>query len=249
MFYIIKRNKIRLLLSFILFLLSIGILCYLMLCSDISNIQFFVLISLFCCFFSKSLYTVNVVFSKIQGNEKKYELIPFLNIFNTILSEDFDNSEWKSWNKNKIGFYFYSGDINKIKNLPVVIKSNFKFGLYEDEECTKLIKEFTSDKETGTILFEDMRYSTTYIKELEAPKNYQLSDKVLKLEINDKGVFLDGTELTEENDTYSFEFENTRIPKVQTGNETNYILLAIIIVISISLIIAGVVILKRNNNI
>lgn len=127
MFYIIKRNKIRLLLSFILFLLSIGILCYLMLCSDISNIQFFVLISLFCCFFSKSLYTVNVVFSKIQGNEKKYELIPFLNIFNTILSEDFDNSEWKSWNKNKIGFYFYSGDINKIKNLPVVIKSNFKF--------------------------------------------------------------------------------------------------------------------------
>ena len=127
------------------------------------------------------------------------------------------------------------------KDTKEVIKSNFKFGLYEDEECTKLIKEFTSDKETG--------YSTTYIKELEAPKNYQLSDKVLKLEINDKGVFLDGTELTEENDTYSFEFENTRIPKVQTGNETNYILLAIIIVISISLIIAGVVILKRNNNI
>ena len=121
------------------------------------------------------------------------------------------------------------------KDTKEVIKSNFKFGLYEDEECTKLIKEFTSDKETGTILFEDMRYSTTY--------------KVLKLEINDKGVFLDGTELTEENDTYSFEFENTRIPKVQTGNETNYILLAIIIVISISLIIAGVVILKRNNNI
>ena len=135
------------------------------------------------------------------------------------------------------------------KDTKEVIKSNFKFGLYEDEECTKLIKEFTSEKETGTILFEDMRYSTTYIKELEAPKNYQLSDKVLKLEINDKGVFLDGTELTEENDTYSFEFENTRIPKVQTGNETNYILLAIIIVISISLIIAGVVILKRNNNI
>lgn len=126
MFYVIRRNKIRLAFSFILFFLSIGILCYLMLCSDISNIQFFILIFLFCCFISKSLYTLNIIFSRIQGNEKNYELVPFLNISNTILSRDFDNSRWKIWSKNNTGFYFYSGDINEIKNLPILINSNVK---------------------------------------------------------------------------------------------------------------------------
>lgn len=133
------------------------------------------------------------------------------------------------------------------KDTKEIIKSDFSFGIYEDEECTKLIKEVKSDKETGTVLFEDLRYSTAYIKELSAPKNYQLSDKILKLEINNKGVFLDGTELTEENDIYSFEFENEQIPKIQTGNEINYILLISVVIISILVIAFGIVILKRNN--
>lgn len=133
------------------------------------------------------------------------------------------------------------------KDTKEIIKSDFSFGIYEDEECTKLITEVKSDKETATALFKDLRYSTTYIKELSAPKNYQLSDKILKLEINDKGVFLDGTELTGENDIYSFEFENEQIPKVQTGNEMNYILLISVIIISILVIAFGIVILKRNN--
>lgn len=126
MFYIIKRNKIRLSISFILFLLSIVILCYLMLSSDIKIGTFLILIFLFCCFFSKSLFIINRVFSKIQGNEKNYRLVPFLNISNTELSKDFDKSVWKSWHKGKTGFYFYSGDITTIKNLPVVIKPSIK---------------------------------------------------------------------------------------------------------------------------
>lgn len=126
-----------------------------------------------------------------------------------------------------------------------VIKSDFSFGIYEDQECKNLIKEVTSDKENGFVTFEDLRYGVYYIKEIKAPKGYQLSDKILKLEINDKGVFLDGTELTEENDIYSFDFENTRIPKIQTGNEMNYTLLISSIIISLVGIGIGIVVLKR----
>ena len=40
------------------------------------------------------------------------------------------------------------------------IKEKFTFGLYEDEECKDLIKEYESNKEEGTIIFEDLRYGT-----------------------------------------------------------------------------------------
>ena len=50
-----------------------------------------------------------------------------------------------------------------------VITAKFKFGIYSDPECTNLIKEVKSDKKTGTALFEDIRYSTVYIKETKAP--------------------------------------------------------------------------------
>lgn len=49
------------------------------------------------------------------------------------------------------------------------IKSNkFKFGIYEDEECTKLIKEAGANEFEGTALFENLRYGTYYIKELRS---------------------------------------------------------------------------------
>lgn len=46
-----------------------------------------------------------------------------------------------------------------------LIKADFKFGIYEDPECTKLIKEVTSDKENATATFEDLRFGVYYIKE------------------------------------------------------------------------------------
>ena len=49
------------------------------------------------------------------------------------------------------------------------IKSNkFTFGIFEDEECTKLIKEVGANEFEGTALFEDLRYNTYYIKELRS---------------------------------------------------------------------------------
>lgn len=119
------------------------------------------------------------------------------------------------------------------KDTKELIKADFSFGIYEDAECTKLIKEVKSDKEAGTVLFEDLRYSTAYIKELVAPKGYQLSDKILKLEINNEGVFIDGNELTEENNIYSFEFENTLIDTPKTGDNSKFILWASILGMSL----------------
>lgn len=126
------------------------------------------------------------------------------------------------------------------------INAKFSFGIYEDEQCTKLIKGVKSNKDEGTVTFEDLRFGTFYIKEIKAPNTHLLSEKIVKVEINDKGVFVDD-EMLEENDAvYSFTFENQQKPKVQTGNEMNYILLYSLIGISLAGIIAGIIILKKD---
>ena len=127
------------------------------------------------------------------------------------------------------------------------IKAKFKFGLYEDEACTKLIKEFESDKNTGTITFDDLRYGTVYVKELSSPKGYILSDKVIKIEINDQGVFVDSNKIEEKDNIYSFEFENEPIEAPKTGDESNIKLFVGAITLSL-LGIAYIVIRKHNKN-
>ncbi len=127
-----------------------------------------------------------------------------------------------------------------------IIKEDFKFGIYEDPECTRLIKEVTSDKENGTVAFEDLRYGIYYIKEIEAPKQYQLSDKIVKVEINDKGTFADEELLEDKDSICEFTYYNKPIPKIQTGNETNYLFLISSIIISILGITTGMIILKKS---
>ena len=129
------------------------------------------------------------------------------------------------------------------------IKSNkFTFGIFEDEECTKLIKEAGANEFEGTALFEDLRYGTFYTKELKAPLGYKLSDQVVKIEINDKGVFADGVSLEETEGIYSFVYYNSLLPAVQTGNETNYALLLGIAAIATVGIIGGTILLKKKKN-
>lgn len=97
-----------------------------------------------------------------------------------------------------------------------VINEKFTFGIFEDEKCTKLIKEIKSNKKDGFVTFEDLRYGTFFIKEIKAPNGYELSNRVAKVEINDKGVFIDGIEIQKENEAYSFEFENQKIETPKT---------------------------------
>lgn len=126
-----------------------------------------------------------------------------------------------------------------------IIKAKFTFGLYADEECTQLIKQVDSNKEDGTVLFEDLRFGTYFIKEISAPKGYELSNEIVKLEMNDKGIFINGTEITENDEVYSFEFENKQLPKIQTGNEINYAILIGSIIISLLGITTGTIVLRK----
>ena len=122
-------------------------------------------------------------------------------------------------------------DVRLIKidsNTGEIIKDKFTFGIFEDENCTKLIKKVESDKETGFVTFEDLRYGTYFIKELKAPKGFNLSNAVVKVEINDKGVFINDNLVEEQDDVYSFKFENAPIETPNTGDGRNNTLLGII---------------------
>ena len=144
----------------------------------------------------------------------------------------------------------WSVQVEKIdKDTGAHIKSNkFRFGIYEDVECTKLIKEVGANEYEGTALFEDLRFGTYYIKETKAPLGYKLSDQVVKIEINDEGVFADGVSLEENNGVYSFEYYNSLLPIIQTGNEMNYALLLVIGAIAITGIIGGIILQKKKKN-
>ncbi|MCI8272685.1 MAG: hypothetical protein HFJ55_01205 [Clostridia bacterium] len=143
-------------------------------------------------------------------------------------------------------------DIKLVKidsNTKEVIKDKFTFGIYEDVECTKLIKEVKSNKEDGTVLFEDLRYGTYYIKELIAPKGYVLSDKVIKVEMNDKGVFIDDTKVEGEDSVYTFEFYNTPVDTPKTGDNSNMtIWISILAISAIALAGVGVYELKKKKS-
>ena len=128
-----------------------------------------------------------------------------------------------------------------------IIIDNFKFAIYEDQECNNLIKEVTSNKDEGVAEFTDLRYGVYFIKEIEAPKGYHLLDKTIKVEINDKGIFIDDEIMQEENSICSFKFYNEKIPEIQTGDEVNYNLIIGIIILSISVITSGIILLKRKN--
>lgn len=131
--------------------------------------------------------------------------------------------------------------VKKDSNTNEAIKDKFTFGLYEDQECTKLIKTVDSDKEQGTVTFSDLRYGTYFIKEESSPKGYVLSDKIVKLEINDQGIFIDGEKVEKENDKYTFEFYNTPVDTPKTGDNSNLALWASLLgIATITLVGMGV---------
>ena len=109
--------------------------------------------------------------------------------------------------------------VNKIDSMTKqLIKSkDFKFGIYSDEACKKLIAEVNADTATGTATFKDVEYGTYYIKETAAPKGYKLSSEVIKVVVDEK--------LENVGKTYSISYMNTPLPaaagRVQTGDGTS----------------------------
>ena len=98
------------------------------------------------------------------------------------------------------------------------IKKDFTFGIYSDENCKDLIEKVKSNKKEGTILFEKLRYGIYYIQEIIEPEGYVITDKIIKLEINDQGVFIDNNKLNKVNSIFAFKFGNE---KVITNIEVN----------------------------
>ena len=113
------------------------------------------------------------------------------------------------------------------------IKEKFVFGIYKDSECKDMIQELKSNNGDGFVEFKDLRYETYYIKELKAPDGYELSSRVAKVEINDKGIFVDDNKIEEKDSTIEFNFENKHIEIPKTGDNTHIKLAVGIIILSI----------------
>ena len=116
-----------------------------------------------------------------------------------------------------------------------IIKDKFTFGLYTNKECTELIQQVDANAEDGYVDFTDIRYGHYYIKELSSPKDYELSDKVLEVEINDEGVFVDNEKLEQDdNGIYSIEFENTKIETPNTSDNSKLLIWATLLALSLT---------------
>ncbi len=62
------------------------------------------------------------------------------------------------------------------------------FTMYEDEACTKELETIMTNDD-GISHFDSLEFGTTvYIKESEAPKGYEISDEVVKVEVNEDWV-------------------------------------------------------------
>ena len=107
----------------------------------------------------------------------------------------------------------------------LIRSKDFAFTMYEDEDCTQEIKTEHADQESGTATFTDLPYGIVYIKETQAPMGYLLSDEVLKVEINEEGVFFNDELVDPDKDIYSYRYLNELVPSVPTGDDTNQVML------------------------
>lgn len=120
--------------------------------------------------------------------------------------------------------------VNKVddKTLENIISKDFSFSLCKDKNCDNVVKEYSANTENGTALI-DIRYGTWFIRETKAPEGYGLSDQVIKVELNDNGLFVNDEKVEVNSDlVYSFEYQNTLLPVVQTGLDNNIPLYIII---------------------
>lgn len=113
--------------------------------------------------------------------------------------------------------------VNKVDSISkqAIVRKEFEFTRYADAECTKVIDKATIDTEAGTALFDDVHYGVTYIKETKAPTGYLLSNEVVKVEVNDDGVFINDKEVKSEDEIYSFVYLNDMMPTIKTGDTIN----------------------------
>lgn len=94
-------------------------------------------------------------------------------------------------------------------------------------------------------------YPVFYVKELTAPKGYEKSEKIVKVEINDEGIFVDENKIEQdETEIYSFEFEDKLIEVPNTGDTRKIDKLIGIVGMSFATLMAMFIkfVLKRRKN-
>lgn len=113
--------------------------------------------------------------------------------------------------------------VNKLdaKTKQLIKDKNFEFTLYTDPECTKNLTSISSHD--GIASFKSLRFGTYYIKETKAPLGYYLSQEVKKV-VLDENV---------EGDTYTFDYMNTPIEIIHTGDSTQIMIIVILCILSL----------------
>lgn len=113
--------------------------------------------------------------------------------------------------------------VNKLdaKTKQLIKDKNFEFTLYTDPECTKSLTSISSHD--GIATFKSLRFGTYYIKETKAPLGYYLSQEVKKV-VLDENV---------EGDTYTFDYMNTPIEIIHTGDSTQMMIIVILCILSL----------------
>lgn len=167
-----------------------------------------------------------VINTKYQGYETKYVKNEF-----TIYNEPIKN-------------YIL---VNKVDSLTMqnIISKDFSFKLCSDYECNSIIKTFNANQEDGTALI-PITFGEWFIKEESAPLGYLLSDEVVKVSLNDEGLFVNDNKVeTDEDLTYSIIYQNTLLPVIQTDYETNENLYLMIGCSSLFVVATVIVISKK----
>ena len=113
--------------------------------------------------------------------------------------------------------------VNKVDSITKEnIKSkDFTFNLCTDYECNDVVKTYSANQDNGTALI-DISNGIWFIKEESAPLGYSLSEEVVKVELNDDGLFVNDNKVeTDEDLLYSIEYQNVLLPVIQTGVNWN----------------------------
>lgn len=139
--------------------------------------------------------------------------------------------------------------INKVDSITdkTIINKAFEFTLYTDNSCSNVLEILNEVNNDGIIDF-DITYGTYFLKETEAPNGYQLSDKVIKIEFNDEGVFFNGVLAKKEDGVYIFEYENKQIPTPTPDTSDNSNMIIWYIIIAISILIPSLYLIAEDKN-
>lgn len=128
----------------------------------------------------------------------------------------------------------------------VILNKDFEFTRYSDALCKEQVDSANGNTDDGYAVFK-IRYGTWFIKESKSPYGYLLSDEIVKIELNDDGLFVNGDLMSKENNSYSITYENEQIPRTpNTGDDSNIQSFVMLIGIS-SIAIIGLMMANRKN--